>query len=199
MDQNDSIFQYESEDISNNILEHNSDSIYNMSFEYSIPSNLEYSNLERTNSLCASESSYNSEQQTLDSPENLASPSDGFDYSDSSNINPVQNRKKHKSVFVKSSNKKPNPGKSWVWHHMRKDKYVKKETICKVPVNRDGKIGPCGESFSLLSSTSTLGAHLRSVHRLSEKGSLLPLSGIPEQPAGKKSIYVAQKDPTQPT
>ncbi|CAG8588634.1 23503_t:CDS:2, partial [Gigaspora rosea] len=164
----------ESEDTSDSKLEYNSDFISVTPFESSTLYN-EYStsspNLECTTSLYTSESSFSSEQFNLDNSENLTSPSDSFTYSDSSN---VKNTKKHKSVFAISSNKKPKPGKNEI-------------------------IGPCEETFALLTSTSTLRAHLCTVHRLSEKGSLLPLSGTSKQPIFKKPIHVAQNDPTQPT
>ncbi|CAG8724375.1 11780_t:CDS:1, partial [Cetraspora pellucida] len=104
----------------------------------------------------------NYEQFTLlsDKPENLTPSLDSFDYSNSSHLNPIQNAKKHKSVFITSSNKKPKSKKSWVWDHMRKDKHVKKETICLVLVKQNGKVEKCEETFALLTSTSTLDAHL---------------------------------------
>ncbi|CAG8781317.1 22651_t:CDS:1, partial [Gigaspora rosea] len=70
---------------------------------------------------------------------------------------------------------------------------------CLVPVEKGRIIGPYEETFALLTSTSTLGAHLCTVHQLSEKGSLLPSSGTSKQPISKKPIHVAQNDPTQPT
>ncbi|CAG8723707.1 15603_t:CDS:2 [Dentiscutata erythropus] len=163
MDQNSSTFQYESKNTSNNILKNNSDSISNMFFELS---NLESYNFEHANLSCVSESLYNSEYHNLDSPKNLVLLSDSFNYSDSSNINSLQSNKKHKLVFAILSNKKAKPKKSWVWHYMRKDKSVR---ICEISVNRNGKIELCGELFSLLISTSTLGAHLHTIYHLLEK------------------------------
>ncbi|CAG8808426.1 9132_t:CDS:2, partial [Dentiscutata erythropus] len=166
MDQdNSSTFQYNSEEDTNNLLESNSES--------SLPYNLECFP-EHSTSLYTSEystSPYNSDQFTSisDNPENLISLLENFDYSDSSNSNTTQNTKKHKSEFIISPNKKSRPEKSRVWHHMKKDKIVKKETICLVPVKQNEKIEKCGETFALSTSTSTLGSHL------------------------------PQKDPTQPT
>ncbi|CAG8459474.1 12391_t:CDS:2 [Dentiscutata heterogama] len=56
---------------------------------------------------------------------------------------------------------------------MTKDKLVKKETKCSVLVNQNGKIEKCEEMFALLTSTSTLGAYLRTVYHLLEKEELL--------------------------
>ncbi|CAG8671104.1 2069_t:CDS:2, partial [Gigaspora rosea] len=105
-----------------------------------------------------STSSYNSEETNL-SLNDSKNINDTFDYPDSSDILTLQNAKKHKSVFVASSNKI--------------------QTLKKA-------------------GTSMLGSHLRTVHCLLEKGSLLPLSGISEQPVSKKTINIAQKDSTQP-
>ncbi|CAG8716136.1 3972_t:CDS:2 [Gigaspora rosea] len=80
-----------------------------------------------------------------------------------------------------------------------KDKTIKKEIKCLVSVKRKGKIVSCRELFALISNTSTLGAHLRMVHCLFEKGSLLLLSGTSERLASKKPVAIAQKDPMQPT
>ncbi|CAG8570725.1 25537_t:CDS:2, partial [Gigaspora rosea] len=99
---------------------------------------------------------------------------DTSEYSDFSNIQPLRNAKNI-------------------------NKYIKKETKCLVRVKRDGNIVECSETFALLTSTSTLGSYLRTIYRLLDKGSLLPLSGTSEQPASKKPINIAQKDPTQPT
>ncbi|KAF0464637.1 hypothetical protein F8M41_026466 [Gigaspora margarita] len=208
MDQENSFtLRYESEDTSDNILEHNSASIvpYEFSsspcsFEYFTSSNLEYStspsyisdsistiplessscnleyvasspnfeyvdlspNLEYIDSFpnleYSTSSIYTSNSEeinlSLNDSNNFTAINDTFDYPDdypdSSNIPTLQNSKKHKSVFVTLSNKKPKPGKSWVWCHMKKDKYVKKETKYKVPVKRDEKIVDCGETFALL-------------------------------------------------
>ncbi|CAG8636020.1 5829_t:CDS:2, partial [Racocetra persica] len=169
--QNDSTFQDESEDTSDSILEYNSDSIFVTPFESSALYNeysMSSSNLECTTLLYTSESLYSSEPLTLDNPENLTSPPDSFTYSDPPNINFSQNTKKHKSVFA-TSNKKPKPRKSWVWKHMKKDKFIKKETKCLVLIKKVEKIEPCRETFALLTSTSTLRAYLRTVHHLSEK------------------------------
>ncbi|CAG8637194.1 12358_t:CDS:1 [Racocetra fulgida] len=209
MDQDNSIFQHELEDTFDNLLESNSDSMSIIPFESSSTAyNLEYfispfndeyfnSSLYTSENLTLSDNSAQS-ALSLDNFEEITLSSDSLNYSDSSNSTSLQNTIKHKSVFVTSFNKKPKPGKSWVWKYMNKDKLVKKIT-CLVPVERNRKIEKCGESFALLTSTSTLGAHLRTIHRLSENGSLLPLSGISKQPISKKPIEVAQKDPTQPT
>ncbi|KAF0429273.1 hypothetical protein F8M41_005723 [Gigaspora margarita] len=106
----------------------------NLEYVNSSP-NLEYS----TSSIYTSNystSSYNSEEinLSLNDSNNFTAINDTFDYPNSSNIPTLQNSKKYKSVFVTSSNKKPKPGKSWVWCYMKKDNYVKKETKCKVPV-----------------------------------------------------------------
>ncbi|KAF0530829.1 hypothetical protein F8M41_011995 [Gigaspora margarita] len=71
--------------------------------------------------------SHYSDQSTspLDNLENFTSPSDNLNDSDSSNTL-LQNTKKHKSVFVASSTKKPKPKKSWVWDHMKKRQNYKK-------------------------------------------------------------------------
>ncbi|KAF0436973.1 hypothetical protein F8M41_004550, partial [Gigaspora margarita] len=141
MDQNNSYtFQYNSEEDTNTLLESNSDSF--------LPYNLECFPEHSTSSLYTSEyltSLYNSDQftSTSDNPKNLTSPLENFDYSDSSNNNTTQNTKKHKSVFIISPNKKSRPEKSWVWRHMKKDKIVRKETKCLVPVNQNEKIEEC--------------------------------------------------------
>ncbi|CAG8673690.1 hypothetical protein C2G38_2227871 [Gigaspora rosea] len=170
------IFQYGLKDISDDILECNSipiapleSSSFLCHLEHvTTISNPEYSN----RSIYASDpvsviptessSSHNLEYNL----ENFTSLLDNLNDSDSSNTL-LQNTKKHKSVFVASSTKKPKPGKSWV------------------------KIVSCGESFALTSSTSTLGAHLHTIHHLSEKGSLLSLSGTSEQLASKKPVAIA--------
>ncbi|CAG8462365.1 8834_t:CDS:2, partial [Scutellospora calospora] len=165
-----------------NSAEDNSDSISIIPFESSSLYNLECSNSyseNSTSSLYATKyptSLSNYEQFTLpsDKPENLTSPLDSFNDSDSLNLNPIQNTKKHKSVFITSSNKKPKPEKN-------------------------GKIEKCEETFALLTSISTLGAYLRTVHHLSENSKLLPLSGASELLVFKKPIHIAQKDPTQLT
>ncbi|KAF0381814.1 hypothetical protein F8M41_012036 [Gigaspora margarita] len=173
MDQENSFAsRYESEDTSDNILEHNSAPI--VPYEFSSPRSLEYftspnpeystspsytsdsiftiplesssynleyvasslnleyvdssPNLEYSiSSLYTSKYStslYNSEESnlSLNDSENFTAINDIFDYPDSSNIPTLQNAKKYKLVFVTSSNKKPKPGKSWVWHHMKKDR-----------------------------------------------------------------------------
>ncbi|CAG8713085.1 4243_t:CDS:2, partial [Gigaspora rosea] len=219
MDQDDyPTFQYGSEDISDDILECNSIPIAPLepsSFichleHVTTISNPEYSNVSiyasdpvsviptksssshNLEHFTSSSSSHNLDHFTSSSPshnlerftsssnnlENFTSLSDNLNDSDSSNTL-LQNTKKHKSIFVASSTKKPKPR--------------------KIPVERNRKIVSCGESFALTSSTSTIGAHLRTIHRLSEKGSLLPLSGTSERLASKKPVAIAQKDPMQPT
>ncbi|KAF0520766.1 hypothetical protein F8M41_016103 [Gigaspora margarita] len=163
MDQENSFtLRYESEDTSDNILEHNSAPIvpYEFSssprsFEYFTSPNLEYStspsytsdsistipleslscnleyvasspNLEYVDLSPNLESHSEEINLSLNDSNNFTEINDTFDYPDSSNIPTLQNSKKHKSVFVASSNKKPKPGKSWVWRHMKKDKYIKK-------------------------------------------------------------------------
>ncbi|CAG8758016.1 15954_t:CDS:1, partial [Gigaspora rosea] len=121
-------------------------SLYNLEYIASSP-NLEYVNLSpnlkyidsSTNLEYSISSIYTSNYSTLsyiseeinlllNDSNNFIAINDTFDYPDSLNIPTLQNSKKHKSVFVTSLNKKPKPGKSWVWCHMKKDKYVKKET-----------------------------------------------------------------------
>ncbi|CAG8626229.1 11280_t:CDS:2, partial [Cetraspora pellucida] len=160
INQDNSTFQYESKDAYNNLLESNSDSLFIVPFKSSsTPYNFEYStsssNLAHFNSsLYASEystSSHNSEQLALplDSSEDITLPLDNLDYSNSLNTNFLQSTRKHKSVFVILSNKKSKPGKK-----------------------------KCKEMFILLTSTSTLGAHLRTVHHLLEKEELLGLKEL---------------------
>ncbi|CAG8471110.1 1001_t:CDS:2 [Racocetra fulgida] len=165
MDQNDFIFQDESEDTSDSILEYNLDSISVMPFESSALYNeylISSPNLEHTTSLYTSESLYSSEPLTLDNPKNLTLCNE---YSTSSpNLEHTTSLYTSKSLYSSEPLTLDNPKNL--------------TSPSDIPVKKGEKIGPCGETFALLTSTSTLGAHLCTVHRLSEK---------------------AQNDPTQPT
>ncbi|CAG8691573.1 21209_t:CDS:1, partial [Gigaspora rosea] len=88
------------------------DSSPNLEYVDSSP-NFEYSTFSIYTSNYST-SSHNSEEINLllNDSNNFTAINDTFDYPDSSNIPTLQNSKKHKSVFVTSSNKKPKPGKS---------------------------------------------------------------------------------------
>jgi len=91
--------------------------------------------------------------------------------------------------------KRTKPGKSWIWGHMQKNVLLK-ETRCLVFININNEIKQCQKKFAIGTSTSSLAAHLRKDHRLTETGELLPLSGGAVQ---LKTTKLIQKDPNQPT
>ncbi|CAG8817786.1 7056_t:CDS:1, partial [Cetraspora pellucida] len=94
-----------------------------------------------------------------------------------------------------SQKKRRRPVKSWVWNYMRKD-HLKNITTCDVFVTINNKTQKCNDKFAIGTSTTTLAGHLRTEHRLSETGSLLPLNTIK---SSSKNVRIAQKDPTQQT
>jgi len=58
---------------------------------------------------------------------------------------------------------------------MRKDKPAK-IIYCRAWIGGDDNLEQCTSTFEITTSTTNLASHLRTVHRLSKTGPLLPLS-----------------------
>ncbi|CAG8714721.1 13881_t:CDS:2, partial [Racocetra fulgida] len=98
--------------------------------------------------------------------------------SKSSQQNIIVKRKSNSNLRNNNANKKSKPEKSWVWHYMKKDKPAK-IIYCRAWVG-DDNLKQCTSTFEIATSTTNLASHLRTVHRLSKTGPLLPLSGEKE-------------------
>ncbi|CAG8766082.1 12475_t:CDS:2, partial [Dentiscutata erythropus] len=55
---------------------------------------------------------------------------------------------------------------SWVWEHMKKNKLKQEITCDAITLNLDGIEKKCGRLFSIKTSTTHLGEHLNSIHRI---------------------------------
>ncbi|CAG8640402.1 14156_t:CDS:2, partial [Gigaspora rosea] len=99
--------------------------------------------------------------------------------SKSSQQNVIVSKRKTDNLQNNNTNKKPKPGKSWVWHYMKKDKHAKMIN-CRTWIGGNDNLNQCTHSFEITTSTTNLAGHLRTVHRLNKTGPLLSLSGEKE-------------------
>ncbi|CAG8723727.1 12418_t:CDS:2, partial [Racocetra persica] len=67
------------------------------------------------------------------------------------------------NTIVKSNARLPNI--SWVWDFMKKDR-LNKQVKCEVVTLLDGNSKICNRTFSITTSTTHLGEHLNTIHRI---------------------------------